>query len=132
MLRSGCSSLFAKRGIKVFGISGFYWFFPIVLIITFSRFEYCDDITRRMTDAQLVEIESVTMEQGSATHSDGGLSIDGKTTSQIGHGIQGKLKQISAPSSLYETANKMDEETVVLFDRVLSQSKYSAKMIREE
>ncbi|MDH2522812.1 hypothetical protein [Acinetobacter baumannii] len=132
MVRSSCALLFSKIGAEVFWLSSFYWAVPIILMVLFSRFEYDEAIAQRITNPKLKEIESLLIEQGSATHSDGGLYIDGKTTSQIGHGVRVKLKLISAPSSLYESANKMDKKAVVLFDRVLSQSRYSTKMIREE
>ncbi|MGQ1126336.1 hypothetical protein ACT4VC_00255 [Acinetobacter baumannii] len=132
MVRSGYAFLFSKRGIEVFWIPNLYWVVPIILLILFSQLDYYEPITQQVNDAQLAEIESLLIEQGSATHSDGGLYIDGNTTSQISHGVRLKLKLISAPSSLYESADNVDTEAVVLFDRVLSQSKYSAKMIREE
>lgn len=130
MLRSGCAFLFSKRGVEVFWIPNLYWVIPIILLISFSRFEFLGMITQRITNSKLEEIEALINEQGAPAHS-GGLYLDGKTTSEIGRGIRAKLKLISAPSSLYESANKMDKDAVVLFDRVLSQSKYSAKMIRK-
>ncbi|MFP0709992.1 hypothetical protein ACLDYB_06775 [Acinetobacter baumannii] len=131
MLRSGCSFFFSKRGVEFFWIPNLYWVIPIILLILFNRFEYFDAATQCITNSKLEEIEALINEQGAPAHS-GGLYIDGKTTSEIGRGIRAKLILISAPSSLYESANKMDKDAVVLFDRVLSQSKYSAKMIREE
>ncbi len=94
-------------------------------------FECFDAFPQCITNTKLEEIETLINEQGPPAHS-GGLYIDGKTTSEIGRGIRVKLKLISTPSSLYESANKMDKDAVVLFDRVLNHSRYSAKMIRAE
>ncbi|MDC5544745.1 hypothetical protein OHX02_02475 [Acinetobacter baumannii] len=105
-----------------------YWTFPIILIITFGRFEYSDNITRRIANAKLLEIEGELVEKRSSKGGGGGLYIYGKTVSLIDNGTSVQLKVISAPSGLYEFANKRNKETIILFGRVLDQSLYPTKM----
>lgn len=82
---------FSQNGLESFWIRSLYWTFPIVLMITFSRFEYFDAATQCITNSKLEEIEALINEQGLPAHS-GGLYIDGKMNSEIGRGIRAKLK----------------------------------------
>ncbi|AXX52310.1 hypothetical protein CO267_06285 [Acinetobacter baumannii] len=88
-------------------------------MITFSRFEYSDNITRRMANAKLVEVEGSLVEYDSNKYGGGGLYIYGKTISLMDNGTSVQLKVVSAPSSLYEFANKRNKDTIILFGRVL-------------
>lgn len=128
VIRSIFIFFLSKKGLKSFWIPSLYWTFPIVLMITFSRFEYSDNITRRITNAKLVEVEGSLVEHDSSKYGGGGLYIYGKTVSLIDNGTSVQLKVISAPSSLYEFANKRNKETIILFGRILDQSLYPTKM----
>lgn len=119
---------FSRKGIEILWIPCIYWTFPIILIITFGRFEYSDNITRRIANAKLVEVEGSLVEHDSTKYGGGGLYIYGKTVSLIDNGTSVQLKVVSAPSSLYEFANKRNKETIILFGRVLGQSLYPTKM----
>lgn len=122
------SFFFSRIGLEEFWKPCIYWTFPIILMITFSRFEYSDNITRRMANAKLVEVEGSLVEYDSTKHGGGGLYIYGKTVSLIDNGTSVQLKVISAPSGLYEFANKRNKETIILFGRILDQSLYPTKM----
>ncbi|MCU7697003.1 hypothetical protein OD757_07185 [Acinetobacter sp. AYS6] len=104
-----------------------YWTFPIILIITFGRFEYSDNITRRIANAKLLEIEGELVEKRSSKGG-GGLYIYGKTVSLRDNGKQVHLKVVSAPSSLYELASRKNKETIVLFGKILDQTFYPTKI----
>ncbi|MDC4272147.1 hypothetical protein NRA10_06855 [Acinetobacter baumannii] len=114
---------FSKKGLESFWIPSLYWTFPIVLMITFSRFEYSDNITRRISNAKLVEVKGLLVEQRSSK-GDGGLYIYGKTISLRDNGTQVQLKVVAAPSSLYKLANNKNKEKIILFGRVLDQCLY--------
>lgn len=122
IIRSIFTFFFSRRGLDTFSIPCIYWTFPIILIITFSRFEYSDNITRRIVNTKLVEIEGSLVEHDSSKYGGGGLYIYGKTISLMDNGTSVQLKVVSAPSSLYEFANKRNKDTIILFGRVLDQS----------
>ncbi|MEM9994318.1 hypothetical protein [Acinetobacter baumannii] len=122
IIRSIFTFFFSRRGLDTFWIPCIYWTFPIILIITFSRFEYSDNITRRIVNTKLVEIEGSLVEHDSSKYGGGGLYIYGKTISLMDNGTSVQLKVVSAPSSLYEFANKRNKDTIILFGRVLDQS----------
>lgn len=113
---------FCRKGMEKLWVPCIYWTFPIILIITFSRFEYSDNITRRIVNTKLVEIEGSLVEHDSSKYGGGGLYIYGKTISLMDNGTSVQLKVVSAPSSLYEFANKRNKDTIILFGRVLDQS----------
>ncbi|HEM7769692.1 hypothetical protein [Acinetobacter baumannii] len=119
---------FSRRGLETFWIPCTYWTFPIILMITFSRFENADNITRRIGNAKLVEVEGSLVEHDSSKYGGGGLYIYGKTVSLIDNGTLVQLKVVSAPSNLYEFANKQNKETIILFGRVIDQSLYPTKI----
>ncbi|HCW3745729.1 TPA: hypothetical protein OXK62_000176 [Acinetobacter baumannii] len=122
IIRSIFTFFFSRRGLDTFWIPCIYWTFPIILIITFSRFEYSDNITRRIVNTKLVEIEGSLVEHDSSKYGGGGLYIYGKTIFLMDNGTSVQLKVVSAPSSLYELANKRNKDTIILFGRVLDQS----------
>lgn len=128
IIRSIFTFFFSRRGLETFWMPSLYWTFPIILMITFSRFENADNIIRRMANAKLVEVEGSLVEHDSSKYGGGGLYIYGKTVSLIDNGTSVQLKVISAPSGLYEFANKRNKETIILFGRVLDQSLYPTKM----
>lgn len=128
IIRSIFTFFFSRRGLETFWIPCTYWTFPIILMITFSRIENADNITRRIGNAKLVEVEGSLIEHDSTKYGGGGLYIYGKTVSLIDNGTLVQLKVVSAPSSLYEFANKQNKEIIILFGRVLDQSLYPIKM----
>ncbi|HCA5260747.1 TPA: hypothetical protein MW256_002933 [Acinetobacter baumannii] len=117
------SFIFSRRGVEKFWIHCIYWTFPIILIITFSRFEYSDNIIRRISNAKLVEVKGLLVEQRSSKGG-GGLYIYGKIISLRDNGTQVQLKVVAAPSSLYKLANNKNKEKIILFGRVLDQCLY--------
>ncbi|MEN8975133.1 hypothetical protein [Acinetobacter baumannii] len=118
---------FSRKGMEKLWVPCIYWTFPIILIITFGRFEYSDNITRRIANAKLLEIEGELVEKRSSKGG-GGLYIYGKTVSLRNNGTQVQLKVVSAPSSLYELANRKNKKTIVLFGKVLDQTLYPTKI----
>ncbi|MCT9166189.1 hypothetical protein B9X71_07845 [Acinetobacter baumannii] len=121
------SFFFSRRGIENFWIQCIYWTFPIVLIITLSRFEYSYDITKRITNAKLVEVKGVLVERRSSKGG-GGLYIYGKVISFLDNGTDIKLRLVAVPSSLHDFTQAMNGETVILFGRVLGQSLYPTRI----
>ncbi|EMB5690526.1 hypothetical protein N0P26_000905 [Acinetobacter baumannii] len=114
---------FSRKGMETLWIPHLYWTFPIILIITFSRFEYSDNIIRRISNAKLVEVKGLLVEQRSSKGG-GGLYIYGKTISLRDNGTQVQLKVVAALSSLYKLANNKNKEKIILFGRVLDQCLY--------
>ncbi|HDI2995306.1 hypothetical protein OHW01_12170 [Acinetobacter baumannii] len=121
------SFFFSRRGIENFWIQCIYWTFPIILIITLSRFEYSYDITKRIANAKLLEIRGVLVEHRSSKGG-GGLYIYGRVISLLDNGTEVKLRLIAVPSSLHDFTKAMNEETVILFGRVLDQSLYPTRI----
>ncbi|EPA9172949.1 MULTISPECIES: hypothetical protein [Acinetobacter] len=121
------SFIFSRRGVEKFWIHCIYWTFPIVLIITLSRFEYSYDIAKRITNAKLVEVKGVLVEHRSSKGG-GGLYIYGKVISLSDQGTDVKLRLVAFPSSLHDFTKAMNEETVILFGRVLDRSLYPTRI----
>ncbi|WP_224992530.1 hypothetical protein [Acinetobacter pittii] len=101
------------------------------MIITLSRFEYSYDITKRITNAKLVEVKGVLVDQPSSKGG-GGLYIYGKVISLLDNGTDVKLKLVAVPSSLHDFTKAMNKETVILFGRVLDQSVYPTRITNIE
>ncbi|HHX4834604.1 hypothetical protein [Acinetobacter baumannii] len=129
IIRSIFTFFFSIRGLETFWIPCIYWIFPIILMITFSHFEYLDNITRRIANARLVEVEGTLFEhESSKKYGGGGLYIYGQASSLFDNKTSVHLKVIAAPSGLYELANKQTKETIILFGKVIDQSLYPIKI----